>query len=238
MNSKHSHIPTEWLFPPSLEKATEVQHLLASHVQLQDAFDPIQFIGGMDVSNNLNDPDQIIYASAVVLDKKSLQVQEQFAIAQQQRFPYIPGFLGFREAPSLVEAFKGLKQTPQLIMVDGHGISHPRGLGIASHIGVLLDLPTIGVAKSILVGKLEGTLGPLVGDQVPLMWKGKQIATVLRTKLRCNPLIISSGHRVSLSTAVDLVLNCLTKYRLPEPTRQAHLASNARRRLGTNEKQD
>ncbi len=225
-------IPSEWLFPPSLEAATQVQHLLASRVLLEDDFEPLHYIGGMDVSNNLNDPQKIIYAAAVLLSREQLVVQERSAIAQQQFFPYISGFLAFREAPALVEAFKALTKQPDLLMVDGHGISHPRGLGIASHLGVLLDIPTIGVAKSILVGKLAGPLGPAVGDRVPLVWKGQQIAVVLRTKIRCHPLIISIGHRITLQTAVNLVLECLKGYRLPEPTRQAHLTANTHRKQG------
>lgn len=223
-------IPTEWLHPQSLEQAAQIQQHLASQIILEDAFDPIHSIGGMDVSNNLNDSQQRIYALSIALDKKTLQVIEQSAINQVQHFPYISGFLGFREAPALVEAFENLETPLQLIMVDGHGISHPRGLGIASHIGVLLDIPTIGVAKSILVGKPEGILGPNPGDHIPLIWKKQRIAILLRTKKNCNPLIISTGHRISLETAVKLVQECLRGYRLPEPTRQAHLAANRYRK--------
>jgi deoxyribonuclease V len=184
----------------------------------------------MDVSHNLYDPQALIYAVCVTLNPRTLQVQERGCVALEQRFPYKSGYLGFREAPALIESFKKLSQIPDIIFVDGHGISHPRGLGIASHIGVLLNLPTIGVAKSVLVGKAEGTLGSAIGDSVPLIWKGKQIATLLRTKARCNPLIISTGHKISLSTAVEMVLQYLKGYRLPEPTRQAHLTANAYRR--------
>lgn len=216
--------PKKWLYPASLEEAQHAQREMAERVILTDHFSFSHCVGGMDVSNNLYDT--MIYASAVVLDKKNLQLVEEAAIAQNQLFPYIPGFLGFREAPALVAAFKQLKRQPDLLLVDGHGISHPRGLGIASHLGVLLNIPTIGVAKSILIGQPERTLGSAKGDTVPLIWKGKQIATLLRTKERCNPLIISIGHRISLTSALDIVLQCQTRYRLPEPTRQAHLAAN------------
>lgn len=224
------NVPDEWLYPSSLEHAVQVQHQLAKRLILQDDFSLSNFIGGMDVSNNLYDPHSMIYASAIVLNQQTLQLEEQKAIAQVQTFPYIPGFLGFREAPALVEAFKQLTKRPSLLLVDGHGISHPRRLGIASHIGVLLDIPTIGVAKSILVGHPAGPLGEAKGDCVPLHWKDEQIGIVLRTKVRCNPLIISAGHRISLESAVNIVLQCLTRYRLPEPTRQAHLAANHCRR--------
>ena len=121
-------------------------------------------------------------------------------------------------------------------MVDGHGICHPRGLGIASHLGVLCDLPTIGVGKTILVGEPLEALGPKAGDRVPLIYEGRVVAMLLRTKARVHPVIVSVGHRISLETAVEVVLNSLQGYRLPEPTRQAHLAANALRRKGLHDR--
>lgn len=223
-------IPQDWLLPPNLDIARNVQQELAEHVILHDQFSELNIIGGMDVSNNPFDPKQMIYAALVTLKFADFSIIDSFHTQQQQTFPYIPGFLGFREAPALVEVAKKCDNFPDLIMVDGHGISHPRGLGIASHIGVLLDCPTIGVAKNILVGTPAETLGDEPGSQVPLVWRGQQIATLLRTKKRCNPLIISAGHKISLSSAVALVQQCLTSYRLPEPTRQAHLAANCYRK--------
>ena len=175
-------IPSAWLFPASIEQAKQIQLIMASRVILEDGFENTQFVGGMDVSNNLYDPKQMIYASAVVLSMPSLEVTEQAAVAQRQTFPYIPGLLGFREAPALVEAFKKLKQKPSILLIDGHGISHPRGLGIASHLGVLLDIPTIGVAKSILVGHPSAPLGPAAGDRVSLVWKNKELGVLIRKK--------------------------------------------------------
>jgi deoxyribonuclease V len=218
-----------WLFPGSIEEAKEVQRIMAQRVILEDAIPHCKSIGGMDVSNNLYDPKKMIYASAVVLSD-SLEVKEQAATSQKQSFPYIPGLLGFREAPALVEAFKKLKKKPSLLFVDGHGIAHPRGLGIASHLGVLLDIPTIGVAKSILVGEPASSLGSEAGAQVSLVWKNRTIGMLLRTKARSNPLIISCGHKISLQTAIQLVQSCLRGYRLPEATRQAHFAANACRK--------
>lgn len=217
----------EWILPESIEKAKEAQAVMAGHVIFQDAFQNCLSIGGMDVSNNLYDPKQMVYASCVVLAYPSLKIIEQAVRAQKQNFPYIPGLLGFREAPALVEAFQKLQRKPDILIIDGHGISHPRGLGIASHLGVLLDIPTIGVAKSILVGHPQVPLGPEAGSQVPLVHHDQTLGIILRTKARSNPLIISTGHRVSLPTAVKIVKSCLTRYRLPEPTRQAHLAANA-----------
>lgn len=232
------NFPEEWLFPPSLQIAVGIQKTMAEQVIKEDQFGTLRFIAGMDVSNNPYDPKQLIYASVVLLDAKTLTIIETTGSVQKQRFPYVSGFLGFREAPALVEAFAQLKQKPDLIFVDGHGISHPRGLGIASHIGVLLNCPTIGVAKTLLVGKPATELNLLPGAQTPVIWQNKIIAMLLRTKLRSNPLIISTGHRVALPTAVQLVQQYLRGYRLPEPTRQAHLAANINRKakLALNDK--
>jgi deoxyribonuclease V len=222
--------PLSWLFPTSIDEAKKAQALMAQQVIQEDVLDSPLFLGGMDVSNNLYDPAEMIYASAVVLSYPSLQIVEQASIAQKQSFPYIPGLLGFREAPALVEAFESLRIKPSVLMIDGHGISHPRGLGIASHLGVLLDLPTIGVAKSILVGQAAEPLGKEPGAETALIWKGQVLGMFLRTKVRANPLIISTGHKISLPSAVKLVKSCLRGYRLPEVTRQAHLAANACRK--------
>lgn len=224
-------IPHTWLYPDSLEMAVQVQQQLAEKVLTVDQLPAtIHYVAGMDVSNNWRDPAQIIYATCVVLEAKSLQIVAKASVQMQQKFPYIPGFLGFREAPALVEAYAQLSIKPDLILVDGHGISHPRKLGIASHIGVLLDIPTIGVAKSILVGKPAGELGAEQSATTALIYKDETLAMLLRSKKRCNPLIVASGHKVSLPTAVGLVQSYLRGYRLPEPTRQAHLAANTYRR--------
>ncbi len=220
----------KWLFPSSFDEARQIQKEMAQEVVLTDCFNSsFSFIAGMDVSNNRFDPTKKVYASTVLLDA-TLCLQEHSGIVERQEFPYISGFLGFREAPALVQSFQKLTKRPDLILVDGQGISHPRGLGIASHIGVLLDIPTLGVAKSILVGKLEGVLGEEAGSRVPLMWKEKIIGMVLRTKKKCNPLIISCGHKISLERCVDIVLRCTKGYCAPEPIRQAHLAANLLRK--------
>ncbi|MBS0629283.1 MAG: deoxyribonuclease V [Verrucomicrobia bacterium] len=207
----------------SIHEAKELQTAKAAKVILGDDFGTPRFIGGMDVSCNLYDPTKMIYAAVVVLDLE-MNVVEKASVAIKQTFPYVPGLLAFREAPALVAAFHQLKIKPDLILVDGHGISHPRGLGVASHIGVLLDIPTIGVAKSILVGEIEGNC---------LVWKDETIATVYQSKPKTNPLYISTGHRISLPSAINWVQLCMKKYRLPEPTRQAHIAANECRRENT-----
>jgi deoxyribonuclease V len=220
-------INPKWLFFENVVDAQAAQKEMAQKVITKDAIDmPIERIGGMDVSNTPFDPEQMVFGAAVVLSYPFLTVAEVATHVDKQTFPYVPGLLGFREAPTLIQAYQQLTHFPDVIMVDGHGVSHPRGLGIASHLGVLLDVPTIGVAKSILVGAPAAPLPEEVGSRVPLLWKGKQIAMMVRTKKRCSPLIVSVGHKVSLETATQLVMSCLKKYRLPEPTRHAHLAAN------------
>lgn len=224
-------IPPDWLFPPSLDVAARVQRELASKVIAHDDLDDVRSIGGADISHNPRDPAALVHAAIVTLDAASLAVTGRAAATREPTFPYVPGYLGFRECPALVDAFEGLRAAPpDLIFVDGQGLSHPRGFGIACQLGVILDVPTIGVAKSILVGRPERELGPEPGDRVPLVWKGRTIGAVLRTKRKCNPLFVSTGHRVSLDTAVEWVLRTGRGYRMPEPTRQAHIAANELRR--------
>lgn len=218
------------LFPESILKAKEIQSILAKKVILDDDFlNPLR-IGGMDVSCNRFDPFQSIYASIVILDNTNFSILEKIGLKEIDSFPYRTGLLSFREAPALIKAFKKLKNKPDLLLIDGQGICHPRRLGIASHIGVLLGIPTIGVAKSILVGKPEKELGKQAGSQVSLVWKDEEIGKVYRSKTNCKPLIISTGHRISLSTAVKIVEQCLRGYRLPEPTRKAHIVANEYRK--------
>lgn len=223
-------IPLEWLFPPTLEEAAKVQRHLAGQVITTDHVSDVRWLAGVDVSNNLYDQTHQVYACWIVLNYPSLQVKESACAKQQAKLPYVPGFLAFREVPALVEAFEKLPQKPDLVLVDGHGISHPRGLGIASHLGVVLDRPTIGVAKSILVGKPQGELGPEAGDHIPLVWRNQTIGAVLRTKAKTNPVYVSTGHKVSLDSAITWVVNSLTRYRLPEPTRLAHQSANTFRK--------
>ena len=225
-------IPPEWLDPPDLATARAAQVALAARVVPADAHPPVQLLGGVDISNTRFDPEGRIYAAVVVLEWPGLRVVETAGAEMRASMPYIPGFLGFREVPALLAAWAKLKAKPDLVMVDGHGIAHPRAFGIAAHLGVVLDIPSIGVAKSPLVGRPEAELGEEAGATQPLLWKGRRLGTVLRSKRRSNPLWISTGHRVALESAVGWVQSCDTGYRLPEPTRQAHLAANEVRRAG------
>jgi len=189
-------------------------------------FNAPTLIGGCDVG--FEESGQITRAAIAVLSYPNLDLVEYQIAKIPTTFPYIPGFLSFREYPALVMAWQKIKHKPQLLLVDGQGVAHPRKLGIASHLGLLLDIPTIGVAKK----KLYGQYQPL-GDEVfafqPLVDKmdHKQIGSVLRSKIKCNPLFISPGHRISQLSALNWVKACLKGYRLPEPTRFADaIASN------------
>ena len=209
-------------------QGARLQTELAAEVRLVDDRPPLRLIAGVDVG--FEEDGAVTRAAAVLLDAATLAPLAEVIARQPTRMPYIPGLLSFRELPALLEALAQLPATPDLVLVDGHGIAHPRGLGIAAHLGVVTDLPTIGVAKSILVGIHEG-VGMRRGDRVPLHHKGDVIGCVLRSKDKVRPLIISPGHRVSMQAAPDLVLACCTKYRLPEPTRLAdRLASRRDRR--------
>lgn len=164
-------------------------------------------------------------AAVVLLSFPDLMVQAQAVSAAASVFPYVPGLLSFREIPLVLDALGRLPR-PDLLLVDGHGYAHPRRLGIASHLGVYLDIPSIGCAKSRLVGTYEEP-GPKPGDCTPLRHRGEIIGAVVRSKLRSRPLFISCGHRIELDTAVEIVLRCLRGYRLPEPTRLADKLAGA-----------
>ena len=222
--------PRDWIHPPDLAAARAAQVALAGRVIREDAHGPVRLIGGVDSSNNRFDPENLVHAAVVVLSFPDLALVARSGASLRASMPYIPGFLGFREVPALLAAWERLEPKPDLVLVDWHGVAHPRGLGIAAHLGVVLDVPSIGVAKSPLVGRPAAPLPEEPGAAVPLVWKGAAIGTVLRTKRRTNPLYVSVGHRVSPQGAVEWVMRTLTRYRLPEPTRQAHLAANAVRR--------
>lgn len=182
-------------------------------------------IAGADVG--FEQGGEVTRAAIVLLSYPSLELIEYQVARIATTMPYIPGFLSFREYPALLAAWDMLSQKPELLFVDGHGISHPRRLGVASHFGMLVDVPTIGVAKKRLCGKFE-PLSDEPGALAPLMDKGEQLAWVWRSKQRCNPLFVSTGHRVSIDTALAWVQRCTKGYRLPEPTRWADAVASGR----------
>ena len=227
----------DWAWDGDVARARALQTELSQRVSLRDDYLPaagrLRVLAGVDVGFEAEGA--ITRAAAVLLDADTLQPTAETVARLPTRMPYIPGLLSFRELPAVCEALAALPQTPELIFVDGQGIAHPRGLGIAAHLGVITNLPTIGVAKSILVGT-HGELGLLRGDRTELRYRGKTIGTVLRSKDRIKPLIVSPGHRVSQASAAELVLACCTRYKLPEPTRLAdRLASRRDRRSPTSD---
>ncbi len=216
-------------FDLSPADAIHLQADLRSKISLSGDPGEISVVAGADASYARGSNE--IYAVAVALRYPDMTIVERAFARVTTTFPYIPGLLTFREGPALVEAFSRLQSEPDVIFFDGQGIAHPRGLGIASHMGILLDRPTIGVAKSLLVGTVEDP-EPARGSTSPMLHDGETIGMAVRTKDRTKPVYISVGHRIDLSRAVDLVLATARGYRLPEPTRQAHLFANAVRRAG------
>lgn len=206
----------------SPEEAQAIQSDLCSRVQKTNGFAPgdIKTVAGVDCS--LKDEGQ---AAIVVLTFPGLEVVDRVVATRKLDFPYVPGLLSFREMPLILDAVDRLKELPDLFMLDGQGYAHPRRFGIACHLGVFLDRPSLGCAKSVLWGKYDKEkLGPNPGDQQPILdYKTKEtIGIALRSKVRTNPLIISIGHKIDLPTSVEFVQKCLRGYRLPETTRGAH----------------
>lgn len=211
---QHGH---RWDVTP--REAIAIQQQLRGLVRIGDEFAPPRWIAGVDVGFEANNT--VTRAAVAVLDFSSLSLVEHAIARLPTRFPYVPGLLSFREVPAVLAALEGLSALPEMLLCDGQGIAHPRRFGIASHLGVLLDLPTIGVAKSRLVGHHE-VPGVEKGAWQPLLDDGAVIGSVLRTRHGVKPLYISPGHRVGFAAARDLVLACTTRYRLPETTRWAH----------------
>lgn len=221
-------VPPELLaWDGDVPRARQLQAELATRVLLQDDLAPLRRLAGVDVG--FEEGGAITRAAAVLLDADTLQPLAEVVARLPTRMPYIPGLLSFRELPAVLAALAQLPQVPDLVLVDGHGVAHPRGLGIAAHLGVITGLPTIGVAKKVLVGRHE-PVGPKRGDRQPLLYQGRVIGTVLRSKDRVQPLIVSAGHRVSQATAAERVLAAGRGYKLPEPTRLADRIASRRDR--------
>lgn len=200
------------------EEAARIQTELRTRLVLAWDKRPVTTIGGVDVSIKT----ESTHAAIVVLSYPDLKPLEGITAEAPLVFPYIPGLLAFREGPAVLAAWAKLQNKPDLLMFDGQGIAHPRGIGIASHMGLWLERPTIGVAKSRLYGR-HAEVGSARGDRADLLDKqGNIIGTVLRTRERTNPIYISPGHLIDVQTATEFVQACLTSYRLPEPTRWAH----------------
>jgi deoxyribonuclease V len=206
------------------EEAIKIQNSLKDKVLLKKIDTEIKYIAGLDVSYARGD--QEVWAGVVVLGFPSLVKMEERWSEKKASFPYIPGLLSFREIPALIDALRKIVIEPDLIFCDGQGIAHPRGVGIASHLGVLLNKPTIGCAKSRLVGEFN-PVGESKGDYVYLRYQDRVIGAVVRTRSRVRPMFISPGYGIILNDCIKFVLETCSTYRIPEPTRQAHLLVNS-----------
>ncbi len=231
MKVNKSFSANSWDLTP--QKAIELQKKVREEVKIEPLNKSVQLIAGADLSLNLYS--EIVFAGFIVLSYPDLQVIDHSVIEDTTKFPYIPGLLSFREIPALLKAWENLKTKPDLILVDGVGIAHPRRIGIASHLGVVLNVPTIGCAKSVLTGVYEeprweaGSISYLY-DRYN---KSEIIGAAVRTKKKVKPVFISLGHKITLDESIDIVLKSTRGYRLPEPTRLAHNLVNEYRRNNT-----
>jgi len=214
-------------FDLSPAEARQLQGELASRVVTGPALDlgAVRYVAGADVSTE----GDRAFATVAVLDFPGLSVVEVEGFEARLEFPYVPGLLAFREIPSVAGALRKVETAVDAVILDAQGLAHPRRMGLASHIGLFLDVPTVGCAKSLLVGRHEEP-GLEKGSVADLVHRGEVVGKVVRTRERVSPVYISVGNGIDLSSAVELVLACCTKYRLPEPTRQAHNAANRLRR--------
>jgi deoxyribonuclease V len=215
----------DWNLTP--REAVELQKRLREQVRIAPLAVEIKTIAGADISFNKFEP--TVYAGVVVLSFPELEVIEESGVVSETHFPYVPGLLSFRETPSVLEAWAQLKTEPDALMLDGQGLAHPRRAGIACHVGLLIERPTLGCAKSVLVGKYEEPSSER-GAWTEMIDKGEVVGAAVRTKRNVQPVFVSPGHLIDLEGAIDLTLRSDGGYRQPEPTRRAHLLVNALRR--------
>lgn len=211
------HVVHPWNLSPA--EAMAVQRELRPQLVLADRLGPVRCVAGVDVGFEAGGA--VTRAAVAVLEYPELKLLESTVAHRPTEFPYVPGLLSFRELPAVLEALAQLRELPDLLLCDGQGIAHPRRLGIASHLGLLVDIPSIGVAKTRLYGSHD-EVPNLRGAWTPLRAGEEVIGAVLRTRPGVKPLYISTGHRVGLATAIEYVMGCCTRYRLPETTRWAH----------------
>ena len=206
-------------WPATAQDAIALQRALRERVVRRDDFGTLRFVAGLDVG--FEQDNSVARAAVAVLSFPDLRMADQAVARRPVRFPYTSGFLSFRETPVLLDALDRLGQQPDLLLCDGQGLAHPRRFGLACHLGVQTGIPSIGVAKSLLIGK-HAPLPMERGAWVPLMDKNEVVGAALRTRDNTAPVYVSIGHRVSLETAIQVVLACAPRYRLPETTRAAH----------------
>jgi deoxyribonuclease V len=207
-----------WDISPA--EAIALQGELAALVVQAPLEGPVRTVAGIDCA--FADGGESIIAAAILCEAETMAVLARAIEVRPCRFPYVPGLLSFREAPAVIAAVGKLPERPDLLMCDGQGLAHPRGLGLACHVGLWLDCPTIGVAKSRLCGQ-HRTPGQGRGCRTPLRYAGKVVGAVLRTRANVKPLYVSVGHRLTLEQALDWTLRATRGFRLPEPTRWAHV---------------
>jgi deoxyribonuclease V len=212
----------------SVEEATQIQENLRSRLILEKTFSELRSIGGADVAY-LKDRN-FLFGAIVVLSFPKMETLETVMARGEITFPYIPGLFAFREGPVLIKAFRKLKIKPDLMIYDAQGIAHPRGMGLASHMGLWLDLPSIGCTKTPLLKDFVCP-GPSKGSFELIRKEGKEVGTVLRTKDKVKPIFISPGHRIDLQTSIQIVLANCPKFRIPEPLRRAHHISRIMRNM-------
>jgi len=206
-----------WDVTPAQAKA--IQESLRGRVVTHDDFAAIDTVAGVDVG--FEDGGKVTRAAVVLLRRSNLETLDRALVRCPTRFPYVPGLLSFREIPAVLDALSQLGAAPDLLLCDGQGYAHPRRFGLACHLGLVTDVPSIGVAKSRLIGE-HGPLGETKGSHTWLWHEGEIVGALVRTRARVRPLYVSVGHRVGLPTAIALVIACTTRYRLPETTRRAH----------------
>lgn len=216
-------VPHGWNLTPAGARA--LQDELHDRIECSDRLSPLRHVAGVDVG--FEDGGRVTRAAVAVLAWPGLEVVERALARRVTAFPYVPGLLAFRELPAVVAALEKLETGPDLVFCDGQGIAHPRRFGIACHLGLLIDRPAIGVGKSRLVGT-HGEPGRERGAREPLIDRGEIVGSVLRTRTAVRPVYVSPGHRVSLETAVELVLQAAPRYRLPEPVREADRMASRR----------
>jgi deoxyribonuclease V len=214
-----------WDLSPT--EAVALQREFADRIITDTPLSPCTLIAGADVSYNKYSP--TIFAGVVVLRLPELTVVEQQGVSVECHFPYIPGLLSFREGPAVLEAFAKLKTVPDAVMLDGQGYAHPRRFGLACLLGLWLDIPTFGCAKSPFRVEYDEP-GREVGSWTPMTNRGEVVGRVVRTKTGVKPVFVSVGHKIDIDGATQLTLACHDGYRIPEPTRQAHHYVNALRR--------
>ena len=213
----HAH---DWDVSPA--EAVAIQRELAPLVREEPVdWDAVRTVAGLDVSVR----EDRVRAAVVVYDVREREVVDQAVWEGPVAFPYVPGLLSFREVPAILPALEQLRALPDVYMLDAQGRAHPRRFGLACHLGVLMEAPALGVAKSILVGRVEGELDEAKGASAPLVHRGETVGVALRTRDRVHPVYVSVGHRITLPAAGRLALTLAEKYKLPQPTHLAHRLS-------------